>query len=93
MKELITIAVDAMGGDNSPRKVIEGIELHHKKSKNVFYKLFGNRNIIDPIINSKSIMSFILSSMFAFLFFIRIYFPNSELYSNVNNKISEKWSV
>ena len=34
MKELITIAVDAMGGDNSPLKVIEGIELHHKKSKN-----------------------------------------------------------
>ncbi len=50
MKELITIAVDAMGGDNSPRKVIEGIELHQKKSKNVFYKLFGDKNLIDPII-------------------------------------------
>jgi len=55
MKELITIAVDAMGGDNSPRKIIEGIELHHKKSKNVFYKLFGDKNLIDPIIKKKSI--------------------------------------
>jgi len=55
MKELIKIAVDAMGGDNSPRKVIEGIELHHKKSKNVFYKLFGDKNLIDPIIRNKSI--------------------------------------
>ena len=55
MNELITIAVDAMGGDNSPRKVIEGIELHHKKSKNVFYKLFGDKNLIDPIIKNKSI--------------------------------------
>ncbi len=55
MKELITIAVDAMGGDNSPRKVIEGIELHHKKSKNVFYKLFGDKNLINPIIRNKSI--------------------------------------
>jgi len=55
MKDLITIAVDAMGGDNSPRKVIEGIELHHKKSKNVFYKLFGDKNLIDPIIRNKSI--------------------------------------
>ena len=55
MNELITIAVDAMGGDNSPRKVIEGIELHHKKSKNVFYKLFGDRNLIDPIVKNKSI--------------------------------------
>ena len=57
MKELITIAVDAMGGDNSPRKVIEGIELHHKKSKNIFYKLFGDKNLIDPIIKNKSIDS------------------------------------
>ncbi len=55
MKDLITVAVDAMGGDNSPRKVIEGIELHHKKSKNVFYKLFGDKNLIDPIIRNKSI--------------------------------------
>jgi glycerol-3-phosphate acyltransferase PlsX len=55
MKELITIAVDAMGGDNSPQKIIEGIELHHKKSKNIFYKLFGNKNLIDPIIKNKSI--------------------------------------
>ena len=30
-------------------KVIEGIELHHKKSKNVFYKLFGDKNLINPI--------------------------------------------
>ena len=55
MNKLITIAVDAMGGDNSPQKIIDGVEHHHKKSKNVFYKLFGNRDIIDPIINSKSI--------------------------------------
>jgi len=55
MKKLITIAVDAMGGDNSPQKIIDGIELHHKESKNVFYKLFGDKNIIDPIVKTKSI--------------------------------------
>ncbi|MBC8308277.1 MAG: phosphate acyltransferase PlsX [Pelagibacterales bacterium] len=55
MKKLITIAVDAMGGDNAPKKIIDGLELHHKKSKNVFYKLFGDKNIIDPIIKKKSI--------------------------------------
>ena len=55
MKKLITIAVDAMGGDNAPKKIIDGLEHHHKKSKNVFYKLFGDKNIIDPIIKSKSI--------------------------------------
>ena len=57
MKNLITIAVDAMGGDNSPQKVIDGIEHHHKKNKNVFYKLFGDKNLIDPIIKKKLIDS------------------------------------
>ena len=37
MKKPITIAVDAMGGDNAPHKIIDGIEFHHKLSKNVFY--------------------------------------------------------
>tara|TARA_B100001540_G_scaffold311223_1_gene330320 strand:- start:560 stop:1567 length:1008 start_codon:yes stop_codon:yes gene_type:complete len=55
MKELITIAVDAMGGDNAPLKIIDGIELHHKKSKNVFYKIFGDKGIIEPIIKKKVI--------------------------------------
>jgi len=55
MKKLITIAVDAMGGDNSPKKIIDGIEAHHNKSKNIFYKLFGDKYIIEPIIKNKSI--------------------------------------
>tara|TARA_B100000579_G_scaffold119876_1_gene96476 strand:- start:340 stop:1347 length:1008 start_codon:yes stop_codon:yes gene_type:complete len=55
MKELITIAVDAMGGDNAPLKIIDGIELHNKKNNNIFYRLFGDKNIIDPIIKNKSI--------------------------------------
>ena len=55
MKDLIKVAVDAMGGDNAPQKIIDGIELHHKKSKNIFYRLFGDKNIIDPEIEKKSI--------------------------------------
>ena len=55
MKKMITIAVDAMGGDNSPQKIIDGIELHNSNSKNVFYKIFGDKNIIDPIIQKKTI--------------------------------------
>ena len=38
MKNTITIAIDAMGGDNSPNKVIEGTSLHSKSSINVKYK-------------------------------------------------------
>jgi len=55
MKNLITIAVDAMGGDNAPQKIIDGIDVHAKNSKNIYYKIFGNKDVIDPIINKKSI--------------------------------------
>ena len=46
MLEKIKIAVDAMGGDGSPKKIIDGILLHQKISKNVFYQLFGDKNLI-----------------------------------------------
>ena len=53
MSDLIKIAVDAMGGDGSPKKIIDGIILNHSKNKNNFYKIFGDKNIIYPIINKK----------------------------------------
>jgi len=55
MEKSIKIAVDAMGGDNAPQKIIDGIEFHHHNSKNVFYKIFGDKNLIDPIIKSKKV--------------------------------------
>ena len=35
MSDLIKIAVDAMGGDNSPKKVIDGIIHNHKNNINL----------------------------------------------------------
>ena len=32
MKDFINIAVDAMGGENSPHKVIKGIEIHNSET-------------------------------------------------------------
>ena len=55
MNNPIIIAIDAMGGDNSPDKVIEGISLHSKSSKEVIYKIFGNKNLITPLINKYEI--------------------------------------
>ena len=51
----VKIAVDAMGGDNSPSKVIKGIEIHYLNSSNVFYNIFGNENLIKPIIKKSKI--------------------------------------
>ena len=48
MNTLIKIAVDAMGGDNSPKKVIDGITHHFKKNKNSFYQIFGEQEKILP---------------------------------------------
>ena len=38
MNNPIIIAVDAMGGDNSPNKVIEGISIHSKNLKMLIIK-------------------------------------------------------
>ena len=54
MGKKIIIAIDAMGGDSSPEKVLNGINLHSKSSYNVFYNIFGNSKLINKLI-SKSI--------------------------------------
>ena len=58
MSELIKIAVDAMGGDGSPKKVIDGIIQNHKKNKENYFKIFGNQdeiiNLVDKVESSKN---------------------------------------
>ena len=53
MSEMIKIAVDAMGGDNSPKKIIDGIIHNHQSNKNNFYKIFGNKKVIENLIGLK----------------------------------------
>jgi len=51
MNKTIKIAVDAMGGDGSPKKVIDGIIHHFKNSKNTYYQIFGDKEQILKHIN------------------------------------------
>ena len=44
MTNSIKIAVDAMGGDGSPGKVIKGIIHHFNNNKETFYQIFGDIN-------------------------------------------------
>ena len=53
MSDLIKIAVDAMGGDNSPKKIIDGIIHNHNKNKDNFYLIFGDQAEIFKNINNK----------------------------------------
>ena len=49
MTRKITIAIDAMGGDNSPDKTIEGIKLFldkNKSSDDFLLNIFGDIDLV-----------------------------------------------
>ena len=50
MTKILNIAVDAMGGEGSPKKTIDGIIHHSKSTKNINYNIFGNKNEINELI-------------------------------------------
>ena len=51
MIDTVKIAVDAMGGDSSPKKIIDGIIHHYKNNKNSYYQIFGDEDKINLHIN------------------------------------------
>jgi len=53
MNNTIKIAIDAMGGDGSPNKTINGIVHHYKNNKDSFYQIFGDEDKINFLINDK----------------------------------------
>ncbi len=53
MSDLIKIAVDAMGGDGSPKKIIDGIIHNHKSNHENFFQIFGDENQINNYIDNK----------------------------------------
>ena len=60
MTKTITIAIDAMGGENAPRKNIEGLNIFLKKNinKNDFnIQLYGNENILKEELSKLNIKS------------------------------------
>ena len=57
MQKKISIAIDAMGGDNSPNKTIEGIKLFLEKNKSnndFVINVFGKEAILKPKIENIS---------------------------------------
>ena len=53
MTDFVKIAIDAMGGDNSPKKIIDGLIHNHRKNKKIFFKIFGNKNEIKALIKDR----------------------------------------
>ena len=56
MSNKVIIAVDAMGGENSPKKIIEGIKISLKSNKNNFFNLFGQEDLINKEINNNEML-------------------------------------
>ena len=46
MTAKVKIAIDAMGGENAPKKIIEGINISLKSNKENFFSLYGKKEII-----------------------------------------------
>lgn len=58
MTKKITIAIDAMGGENAPKKNIEGLNIFLKKNKSkkdFIIHLYGNKKILDQEISELNI--------------------------------------
>ena len=57
MSKKVNIAIDAMGGDNSPKKIIDGINISLKKNKDNFFHLYGNEEKIKKEIGKNNLIT------------------------------------
>ena len=57
MSKQIKIAIDAMGGENSPDKIIEGIKISLKKSKENYFYLYGKENKLKKYLENNSLLN------------------------------------
>ena len=65
MTKKITIAIDAMGGENAPKKNIEALNIFLKKNKSkkdFVIHLYGNKEVLDQEILKLNIKDDIISS-------------------------------
>ena len=53
MSNKVKIAIDAMGGIGSPKKVIDGIDISLKENKDNFFYLYGKKDLIDNELSKK----------------------------------------
>ena len=54
----VVIAIDAMGGENSPYKVLKGAEIYLQKEKNTKFIFFGDELLIDQNIKKNNLNIF-----------------------------------
>ena len=59
MSNIVKIAIDAMGGENSPDKIINGIDISLKSNKENFFYLYGKKDLLEKeILKNKNVHDF-----------------------------------
>ena len=53
MLNKVKIAIDAMGGQDSPKKIIEGIEISLKSNQENFFSLYGKKDLLEKEISKR----------------------------------------
>ena len=51
MAEFLTLSVDAMGGDEAPNAVVEGVDIIARRINNVRFLLFGDEQQLTPLLD------------------------------------------
>ena len=57
MSDKIKIAIDAMGGEKSPKKIIDGIEISLKLNNDNFFYIYGNEDLLKKEISNNKLLT------------------------------------
>ena len=57
MSDKIKIAIDAMGGEKSPKKIIDGIEISLKLNNENFFYIYGKEDLLKKEISSNKLLT------------------------------------
>ena len=56
MTNKVNIAIDAMGGENSPKKIIDGISISLKSNQENFFFLYGQHDLLEREVNKNKLV-------------------------------------
>ena len=56
MNPKVKIAVDVMGGEDAPKKIINGINISLKKNKDNYFFLIGNKDLINKEVKNNKLI-------------------------------------
>ena len=56
MSSKVNIAVDTMGGENAPEKIIDGIEISLQSNQDKFFFLYGKEDSLEKVIAKKKLI-------------------------------------